>query len=386
MNVRTRNKFLKFLLRRRKLFFWIITTSVLFWVIQLAVRRHGTQDTFNNDLYLRKLRDDSLQPAELHLQKPLVQKADIKLHAATKNASKISQYEVFMNKIQLIYKNILNWSRIVSDEELDPLLNRHHFAYHLRAGVCRDGSPDILIFVHSGCENLAKRQVVRKTWGSVKTVKGLSFRTVFMLGETRIQTLQKALESESLLHGDIVQGNFADAYKNLTYKHIMSLGWILKACPDVKLIVKVDDDTILNIHNLVDYFHDRGPRNNLLYCSVYYRQGPLRHNKTKWYVSQSEYPFLKFPNYCEGFGYIMSPDVARTLYKASEDARFFWVDDVYVTGILTLKVGLTLSNLIDGYSYRRDESSRVDVNRAMFMSGVKNWESMWNKIFPKSSA
>ncbi|XP_067685295.1 beta-1,3-galactosyltransferase 5-like [Haliotis asinina] len=379
--------FLTFVVRRWTLLFRIVTAAlVLLWIKQLSVRHHGKHDTLNNGLYLRKLRDDSLQSAEVHLKKPLVKKANMKLQGEKTKASKFLQYQRFRNKIQLIYEDILNWSRIVSDEELDPLLNRHHFAYHLRSGVCSDGSPDILTFVHSGCENFAKRQLIRKTWGSVKTFKGLSLRTVFMLGETRIQVLQKSLESESLLYGDMVQGNFGDAYKNLTYKHVMSLGWILKACQDVKLIVKVDDDTILNVHNLVDYFQNRAPKNNLLYCSVYYRQGPLRHNRTKWHVSQNEYPFMKFPNYCEGFGYVMSPDVARTLYKASGDARYFWVDDVYVTGILTLKVGLTLSDLTDGYSYRRDEHSNIGVNRAMFMSGVKNWQSMWNKIVPKQSS
>ncbi|XP_046358134.2 beta-1,3-galactosyltransferase 5-like [Haliotis rufescens] len=387
MNRRTINMFQKFLLRRWHMFFWMITaTSVFFWVILLAIRRHETQVVLNNGLYGRKLRDEGHQPGNPHLKKPLMKMENSELHKTIMNASKLLTNQRFenlpMDKIGLIYKDILNWSHIVSDDELDPLLNRHHFAYHLTTSTCRDGSPDILIFVHSGCDHFAKRQLVRKTWGSVKTVRGLSFRTVFMLGETSNQTLQKVLETESLLRGDIVQGNFADTYKNLTYKHIMSLGWILKECPGIKLIVKLDDDTMLNTYNLVDYFHLPGAKDRLLYCSVYYRQGPLRHNRTKWYVSPSEYPFQKFPNYCEGFGYVMSPDVARSLYKASEDARYFWVDDVYVTGILTLKVGLTLSDFISGFSYKRDATSNMNIKRAMFMSGVRNWESMWNDIFP----
>lgn len=76
----------------------------------------------------------------------------------------------------------------------------------------------------------------------------------------------------------------------------------------------------------------------------------MRSRRFKWYVSESEYPFSAFPVWCLGFGELMTRDVAETLLKMSRDVRGFWIDDVYVTGLLRLKAGLAviaMTNITD---------------------------------------
>ena len=43
-------------------------------------------------------------------------------------------------------------------------------------------------------------------------------------------------------NNDIVQGSFNENYRNLIYKHIMALKWViqLNQCLDVKVVVKLD--------------------------------------------------------------------------------------------------------------------------------------------------
>jgi hypothetical protein len=58
--------------------------------------------------------------------------------------------------------------------------------------------------------------------------------------------LQVSLESENDQHHDLLQGSFRDAYRNMTYKHIMALKWVLHFCPGVRYVLKTDDDTFVN--------------------------------------------------------------------------------------------------------------------------------------------
>lgn len=61
-----------------------------------------------------------------------------------------------------------------------------------------------------------------------------------------LSCLQESLESENDQYHDIVQGSFRDAYRNMTYKHVMSLKWALYFCPRVRYVLKTDDDIFVN--------------------------------------------------------------------------------------------------------------------------------------------
>ncbi|MCA9460432.1 MAG: hypothetical protein KC550_07845, partial [Nanoarchaeota archaeon] len=81
------------------------------------------------------------------------------------------------------------------------------------------------------------------------------------------------LRLENELYADIVQEDFQDAYKNLTYKGIMALKWIKEYCPNAKYILKVDDDIISNIFILLRHLHSLErhniAQNNTIMCLVW---------------------------------------------------------------------------------------------------------------------
>lgn len=47
----------------------------------------------------------------------------------------------------------------------------------------------------------------------------LNLRTVFLFGES--ERYDEAIAEEARHHGDVVQASFVDAYRNMTYKHLL---------------------------------------------------------------------------------------------------------------------------------------------------------------------
>lgn len=55
-------------------------------------------------------------------------------------------------------------------------------------------------------------------------------RTVFIVGQTNDIKVQNKLADENLLHGDLLQERFMDAYNNLTLKTMMMIKWVNHNC------------------------------------------------------------------------------------------------------------------------------------------------------------
>jgi hypothetical protein len=87
------------------------------------------------------------------------------------------------------------------------------------------GSPVLLLLVTSNARNRDLRQAQRDAFPAT----GLASLRVcrrFLLAVDR-SLRQDEVERENEQHKDIIQGNFAEAYRNLTYKHLMGLQWAI---------------------------------------------------------------------------------------------------------------------------------------------------------------
>jgi len=57
-------------------------------------------------------------------------------------------------------------------------------------------------------------------------------RLAFTFGRlTSVPGAEEALDTEDDQHGDIVQGNFDENYRNLTLKSLTDLDWVIDYCP-----------------------------------------------------------------------------------------------------------------------------------------------------------
>lgn len=200
-----------------------------------------------------------------------------------------------------------------------------------------------IIVVHSASQHSFIRATIRNTWGNSSYLKQYSMKLLFFLGKPSIPHVQQRIIRENKINGDIIQGSFLDTYKNLTHKAVSVLRWISEHCMNVKSVIKVDDDVFLNIpitHRTVSNF-----ASNQILCDVH-RKGDLESNvihryNSKWDVSILEFSnHLSYPfNFCAGYLVIMQSKLIEQLYAVSKLTPFFWIDDVFVYGILAEKTG-----------------------------------------------
>lgn len=164
--------------------------------------------------------------------------------------------------------------------------------------VCQTVPLLAIIVVPSSPNNYDKRQAIRNTWGQ----DGNFFKLVFLFGESDDVIFEEIIKHEYEKYKDIVQGNFQDTYKNLTYKHVMGLQWATQYCSNVKFVVKIDDDIFVNIEELkvlLDNYSSKADR-DLIACRVNHALNVIRNKYSKWFISKDEYEQDKYPQFCSG--------------------------------------------------------------------------------------
>lgn len=242
-----------------------------------------------------------------------------------------------------------------SDNNEEHLIDFANFSYIMEQPPCQMETKG-LIFVHSAPKNFEKRALIRETWGSADSIEQSPLRIIFAVGKVENDIVQSSLEKEQSLFGDLMQGNFLDAYFNVTYKHVMGLKWFHNHCEGAKLLIKVDDDIFVNtgelIENLVepttnnrtlDIFLQQ--RDSLLFCSLKNHDPVSRSYRSKWRVSYEEFPNSFYPAFCPGFAIVYTPDTVRRLYEEAQKSAYFRLDDVYITGIMSNRTNITITDL-----------------------------------------
>lgn len=226
----------------------------------------------------------------------------------------------------------------------DHVVNPHPFKYVMNTETLCDNNSDaifVVVYVHSAPDHHKRRMVIRQTWGNVRQYP-VDVRVVFFTGSPATSGVQRAMAFEAEQYGDMVQEDFQDSYQNLTYKGVAALKWISVFCNRAKYVLKTDDDIFVNMFTLIKYLkrldrQQNGTVSHLLTCHVWNNMPVLRSGK--WMVSKEAWKEDTYPTYCSGSAFFMTTDVAIALHNASYYVPFFWVDDVYITGLLPLKLG-----------------------------------------------
>ena len=118
---------------------------------------------------------------------------------------------------------------------------------------------------------------------------------------------------------------------------------------DATYVLKTDDDIFIHMSALMNYLKTRpylGVKYFIL-CAPAASSKVNRSWRSKWHVSPKEFPARVYPTYCPGWSVMYSVDTVNLLYEAAQEEPFFWIDDVYVTGILAKKVNVTPTPMKD---------------------------------------
>nr|XP_039258405.1 lactosylceramide 1,3-N-acetyl-beta-D-glucosaminyltransferase A-like isoform X2 [Styela clava] len=213
--------------------------------------------------------------------------------------------------------------------------------------------------VKSAVRNKYRRMAVRDTWGEIEELNGTRIKTVFILGTTKNQTVQSYIVKESEKYGDILQIDIPDDYEHVPDKVLAGMQWVSESLPGHWIYSSADDDIALHVHNFVGFIYDTMKNNtnettdNLqpqklpIICiySFNRKDKPARDKESKWYMPKETYPPSTWPPYCRGGWYTMPVDTAKKLHSVSRRARSLYLDDVWITGILRIKMLIVYSNL-----------------------------------------
>lgn len=238
---------------------------------------------------------------------------------------------------------------LLPKNDLSQLIDLDEFEFLMSPKTCRElaHQPLIVILVHSAPDNMLKRKTIRETWGSEDERAVL----IFLIGAVSSTHLQEKIDLENLVHRDLVQGNFKDAYRNMTYKHVMALKWFVYNCPDARYLLKTDDDVFVNTPLMYNYLespsplHQKFQQGRLMFCYEIARAKVKRTFRSKWRVSYDEYMASYYPNHCPGFSILYSADVVLQLYQKAQKLPYFWIDDVHITGIVASQLNISITPL-----------------------------------------
>ena len=184
------------------------------------------------------------------------------------------------------------------------VINKHDFKFLINPGKSFCNVKEqllVLVYVHSAPENLKRRISIRETWAKQSYFKETDMKIVFMLGVSKnsFTKNQKLIELEYSIYGDLVQEDFEDSYRNLTYKGIMALKWISMHCPQSKYILKVDDDIIVNTFTLLRHLKSLNShqvtrnKQKTVMCLVWSKMVVQREKDQKWFIFILFFIFIK---------------------------------------------------------------------------------------------
>ena len=173
--------------------------------------------------------------------------------------------------------------------------------------------------------------------------------------------IQRLVNWESRMFGDVVQSAFTDEYHNIRLKAQLMLKWASTYCYNATYVIRSDDDVIFDVETVVSTLYRKGEElhqqkkkngggedvDDFILGSVkttldwrtVERSSDL---SSKNGVTYEEFPDEFWPPFALGglLGYPLR--TVRLLYEASLRQRAVWVDDVYITGMCAPRVKVKL--------------------------------------------
>ena len=304
--------------------------------------------------------------------------------------SQVEITELINERVEEIRKDI-NDSFLIKTENLPGNILSGEYIIE-SSQICKDVDiVDMIFLVHSAPANFQKRENIRKTYANKSLFLPRQVRVAFILGLTQGNYLKRELILENNKYHDSVIGDFIDHYRNLSVKGVLGFRWVSEHCSNARFVVENDDDVIVNTYKiLTHHLHQFSQQRKTIFGNQWDKDTMPILRQGKWGVQPHVFQGMEvYPyTYCSGFFVIFTTDLMNPLYQASKVTPFFWVSDIYLSGMLPSVVGnVTFKNHpLDKY-LSLDEPKTVDCysklgkNCSLFAIGNTNYDhfwSMWN--------
>ena len=201
--------------------------------------------------------------------------------------------------------------------------------------------PYLVIIVCSKPENTQLRLAIRRSWALELDKPDVVLR--FFVGHD--DGWDDIIEREQALHSDVIRTEYVDSYENLSYKVLAAISWALHSLGPPRYIMKIDDDTYVNLPYLLHELHNKSviisdATRRYVMGAVCLDSPVVRDDGDKWFVSHLDYPNDVYPTYVFGGGYVMTRAAAESVLAASLKTEYLHLEDVFITGILARAAGV----------------------------------------------
>ncbi|KAH6927543.1 hypothetical protein HPB50_005660 [Hyalomma asiaticum] len=186
-----------------------------------------------------------------------------------------------------------------------------------------------VVVVHSAPHHFEHRSAIRTTWARDASIPSHSedasadALVIFAMGRPssspRQHQTQVRIATEAALHHDIIQGSFPGTFSASLPLNVVMLKWVSLACPQASYVVKVSDDSFVNIRRLRQTLGEAQVRSSVVYAHIY--QKPSEWNGHKL-------TFIR-DNICVACGYAMSGDAVVQLLNRSTHGGFTSVEHLF---------------------------------------------------------
>ena len=243
---------------------------------------------------------------------------------------------------------------------------------------------DLVIIIMSAPTHFEARTAIRQTWGHYGQRKDISI--LFILGATFDNKIEKILQREEDIYGDVIRGKFVDSYSNLTLKTISILEWVDVYCSEVKFVLKTDDDMFINVPRLLAFINKHKKDKNIIFGRLARKWKPIRNKKSKYYISHAQYKLPMFPDFTTGPAYLLSSDVVHNIFETALDQTYLKLEDVFITGIVAHKLGIKRVHANE-FLNKKISYSPCNVQRGISIHMVKYSEQfdLWKKLLDGKS-
>ncbi|CAL1534386.1 unnamed protein product [Lymnaea stagnalis] len=208
--------------------------------------------------------------------------------------------------------------------------------------ICADdGSPLAVIVVHSHHRHMIERNVVRDTWGGV--AKGRPWPRRQMVAEVRLIFVLEVSEDpidndlatkESDKYGDIVLVDVQETSQPASRKVLSGFKWVLQHCTGTQYIIKVEEDTFLDVPLLLSVLANQD-LTNMIFGPILFAETVQRLTADdKVLVSKQAYFPEWYPPYAKGTVYALPTSLAKRLLTVAEYLPYVSTEDAFITGIL----------------------------------------------------
>ena len=239
-------------------------------------------------------------------------------------------------------KSIGNTGNAFATKRIGAGATRDMTSWPLQPRVACDARTMLVFLVCSAVHRFELRAAIRATWGGAAH----SVRLFFVLGqpEARYRHLEGAIVNESRVHGDVLQSNIVDSYANLSLKTRAALAWTVTSCSATYFVAKTDDDVYVNVRDLLQELARmmRAGARRFMMGRLIRDAKPDTDRKSKWYTPRAIYANRTYPPYLSGSAYVISTDLVNALLGAATRRKLFWLEDIYITGLLSRDVGAQL--------------------------------------------